>query len=145
MASGKGRAGQGRMAPTGIALFDLADRRLQWLGTRQGLLARNVANADTPGWKGQDLKPFAEVLAGATHAPAGSAATGPSQTDPRHLPGTALKIADAKTLQGERAPDGNQVSLDEQMEKIAQTDTDHEAVTAIYRKYLGMFRMALGR
>ncbi len=129
------------MDPTQVSLFDLADKRLQWLGTRQGVLARNVANADTPGWKAQDIRPFAEVMAGASLSP-----VNPAQTDPMHLPGTIISSGDgAKILRGEAAPDGNQVSLDEQLEKIAQTDTDHEAVTAIYRKYLGMYRTALGR
>jgi flagellar basal body rod protein FlgB len=48
-------------------------------------------------------------------------------------------------LRGEKAPDGNQVSVDVQMEKIAQTDSQHEAVAAIYQKYISMFRMALGK
>lgn len=124
-----------------IALFDLADKRLQWLGSRQEVLARNVANADTPGWKSQDVRPFADVLAktGSTDQ------TGPTRTNSLHLAGTTASAAGSQTLRGERAPDGNQVSLDEQMERIAQTDTDHEAVTAIYRKYIGMFRLALGR
>lgn len=127
------------MTTSGIPLFDAADRRLQWLGARQGILARNVANADTPGWKARDVRPFTDVLAGADRAAA------PMQTSPMHLPGTITGDGGAQILRGEQAPDGNQVSLDQQLEKIAQTDTDHEAVTAIYRKYLGMFHTALGR
>ena len=51
----------------------------------------------------------------------------------------------AALLRGEKAPDGNQVSLDQQMERVAQTDSQHEAVSALYMKYLGMFRTALGK
>ena len=43
------------------------------------------------------------------------------------------------------APDGNAVALDEQLVQVADTQTTHSMVTAIYRKYLGMFAMALGR
>jgi flagellar basal-body rod protein FlgB len=124
----------------GNDLFDLADRRLQWLGARQGVLAQNVANADTPGWKARDLPAFADLIS-SSMAQAGS----PVRTDAMHLAGTASGAEGAKALQGERAPDGNQVSLDRELEKIAQTDSEHEAVTAVYRKYIGMVRMALGR
>ncbi len=129
------------MNPPQIGLFDLAEQRLKWLGARQGVLATNVANADTPNWKARDMQPFSAVLARQTAFSAGS----PVQTNSMHLPGTASPIAGGQTLRGEHAPDGNQVSLDQQLEKIAQTDSDHEAVTAIYRRYVGMFKEALGR
>lgn len=125
----------------GIKLFDLAERKLAWIGQRQGVLAQNVANADTPGWKSRDIKPFAEQLS--QHLAADSGA--PLRTNPLHLPGTSANTASLLTERGEQAPDGNAVSLEQQMLKIAQTDDQHELVSAVYRKYLGMFRMALGR
>jgi flagellar basal-body rod protein FlgB len=125
---------------TGIALFDLADRRLSWLGAREGVLSQNVANANTPGWKPRDLQPFASYLTG-------TATTGTSlvQTNAMHLKGTLPDAAQGKVQPEEQAPDGNAVSLDEQLVKIAQTDTDHQLVSTVYTKYLGMLRMALGR
>lgn len=128
-----------------VGLFDLADKRLQWLTTREGVLAENVANADTPGWKSRDLKPFADVLANSVAGRRLSLASVVVQTNPMHMPGTLGGDAGAQALRGEQAPDGNAVSLDRELEKIAQTDSDHEAVTAIYHKYIGMFREALGR
>ncbi len=127
--------------PGQIGLFALADRRLAWLGARQNVLGQNVANADTPGWKARDLRPFADVLASHRSPDAGSVVT----TNPLHMQGTALGEAAGQILRGEQAPDGNAVALDEQMVKIADTDSAHEMVSAIYQKYLGMFRMALGR
>ena len=53
-----------------IGLFALADRRLAWLGARQGVLAQNVANADTPGWQQRDIRPFSDVLSGSVSAAA---------------------------------------------------------------------------
>ena len=44
-----------------------------------------------------------------------------------------------------QSPDGNAVALDEQLVKVADTETTHALVTTIYRTYLGMFNMALGR
>jgi flagellar basal-body rod protein FlgB len=129
------------MEPSQTGLFELADQRLKWLGARQQALAQNVANADTPGWKARDVAPFSAVLEGQI----GLSASAPVRTNAFHLAGTVSSATGANAVAGERAPDGNQVSLDQQLEKIAQTDTQHETVTAIYQKYIGMFRMVLGR
>jgi flagellar basal-body rod protein FlgB len=44
----------------------------------------------------------------------------------------------------EVAPDGNEVILEEQMAKSAQTALDHQLASNLYRKYVGMVRIALG-
>lgn len=120
----------------GLKLFDLADKRLAWAQQRQELLARNIANASTPGWKSRDLKPFAALLGGATVAPV--------RTDPAHL-APSRPAAEAVVPKGEHAPDGNTVKLDEQLMRVAETETTNTMVANIYSKYLGLFRLALGR
>ena len=45
------------MDPKRIGLFDLAERRLAWADRRQAVLAQNIANANTPGYKPHDLHP----------------------------------------------------------------------------------------
>ena len=45
-----------------VYLFELASHRTQWLSSRQELIAGNVANANTPQYRAQDLKPFSAVL-----------------------------------------------------------------------------------
>lgn len=45
-----------------VYLFSLVDRHRSWLSTRQSLLAQNIANANTPGYKSLDVAPFASVL-----------------------------------------------------------------------------------
>jgi flagellar basal-body rod protein FlgB len=42
------------------------------------------------------------------------------------------------------APDGNAVVLEEQALKAAQTALDFQLTSNLYRKYLGMVRIALG-
>jgi flagellar basal-body rod protein FlgB len=44
-----------------------------------------------------------------------------------------------------RALDGNAVALDEQLTKVADTETTQSLVTSIWRKYVGMFNTALGK
>jgi flagellar basal-body rod protein FlgB len=128
------------MNPTQIGLFDLAERRLAWADRRQGLLAQNIANANTPGYRPRDLKPFAAALAGAV---------APVRTQASHLTGAAgagqPMAAETEQRPAARAPDGNAVALDDQLIKVANTETTHALVTTIYKKYLGLFAMALGR
>ena len=123
---------------TDIGLFQLAEQKLAWLGQRQQVLAQNVANASTPGYQARDLPAFAKVLAGATPTLA--------VTDPMHIQlasnsGAALQAPRPR----ERAPDGNAVSLEEQLTKVADTASTQELVLNLYHKYQGMFRTALGR
>jgi flagellar basal-body rod protein FlgB len=122
-----------------IDLFDLAERRLVWADQRQAVLAQNIANANTPGYKPHDLKSFASTLNGAESVT-------PVRTQPNHLSGTiAATQNETVDRTHQQSPDGNAVALDEQMVKVASTQTTHELVTTIYRKYLGMFNTALGR
>jgi len=125
------------MDPSDIPLFALASRRLAWIDARQTVLAQNVANADTPGWRARDLKPFAAAL--------GAAGVALAQTAPGHLPGTAGGALAVVLQDGERSPDGNGVALDRELTKLADTDAAHELVSNVTRKYLSMFRTAIGR
>ncbi len=128
------------MDPTRIPLFDLAERRLAWADQRQAVLAQNVANANTPGWQPRDVAPFAATMAD-------QASFDLTRTDPGHLAGTSdAGILGAKTVRPSgREPDGNAVSLDQELTKIADTDTTQSLVTTIYHTYLGLFRTALGQ
>lgn len=118
----------------------MAEARLRWLEQRQGVLSRNVANADTPRFRPSDLAPFAQVLA------RGAAQPSLARTDPGHLAprgGGVRALADRRPA--EEAPDGNAVALDEQALKIADTETAHALATGLYRRYVAQFRTALGR
>lgn len=127
------------MDPMGIPLFDVAEQRLAWTDRRQEVLAQNIANLDTPYWQPKDIAPFAQILA----AVGGIAL---AQTNPAHLTGTqdttqaSLLAANA----GTHTPDGNGVSLDEQLTKVADTATAQQIATTLYKKYMDLFSLALG-
>jgi flagellar basal-body rod protein FlgB len=128
------------MDPTRIGLFDLAEKRLAWADKRQVLLAQNIANISTPSYQPQDMPSFAKTLDSLPDVQ-------PVQTQPAHLAGSADGVLRASMTQRpkEKSPDGNAVSLDEQLTKIADTQTIHTLVTTIYKKYFSLFNMALGR
>jgi flagellar basal-body rod protein FlgB len=128
------------MDPTRIGLFDLAEKRLAWTAQRQSVLASNIANANTPAYQARDVESFASVMAG-------HGSVEPARTQPAHMSGTvpsglASLLTDAPKA---RALDGNTVALDQQLTKVADTETTQALVATIWKKYKGMFSMALGR
>lgn len=142
-----------------IPLFAMLRQRLGYLGQRQQLIAQNVANADTPGYRPLDLKPFSfqGVLDGQTgQAQAALTMTGagkalaPAQTTAGHLPGIApkkpggpfgAKVADDT----ETTLDGNSVSLEDQMIKLSDARMQYDAAIQFYQKSLDLLRMAARR
>lgn len=123
-------------------LFEMFRQRLGWLGHRQRVLAQNIANADTPGYRPKDLTEFR--FDGALKAAQQTVAL--KQTDPRHIGAQPVSApigserVDADTY--EVTPTGNAVVLEEQMAKMNETALAHRAASQLYRKYLSMVRLA---
>lgn len=130
-----------------IPLFSLLTKRASWLDKRQEVLARNVANADTPGYAPRDLKAqdFRKLLEGAAPAPAH---LGLAATNAAHAPGSKAPSSwrQEKTKEvHETAPDGNAVVLEEQLFKVAETQSDHRLALNLYAKHVAMLKAVLGR
>ena len=134
------------MAVDDIPLFGLLKGRLGYLGQRQRLISQNVANADTPGYAGRDLKPF--TFQEAMKAQASPGGVAPLRTSAMHLPGTA-KTGSVWTSRmspdSETTLDGNSVVLEEQMLKMAESRANYDAAVGFYQKSLGLIRMAARR
>lgn len=127
-----------------IPLIALARERLGWLGQRQEVLAQNVANADTPGYRARDLKPlrFRELVTAAPD-PVRMETTRSGHIESQRRADGPFKVAEQRTVY-ETAPDGNAVVLEEQMAKVSETALSYSLANELYRKQLGMFRIALG-
>ena len=107
-------------------------------GARMSVLARNMANADTPGYKAQDLPDFATTYA---EPPLSMRA---SRTG--HLQGTQGGAqAIPQIIKGAEAPNGNSDSLEAEMVKAVETRQSHEMAMAIYRATSDVIRASLGR
>ncbi len=126
------------MDPTRIGIFDLAQKRMAWASQRQAVLARNIANANTPRFQPSDVPDFAKTLSR-------SAGVEPVRTQPNHLNGTDTGSARVGARRHTHAPDGNGVALDQQLTKVADTETTQSLTTTIYKKYMGLFGIALGK
>ncbi len=125
-------------------LLHAIKQRMAWLGQRQAVLARNVANADTPGYRPRDLRPLG--FAAMTGEPRSAVAM--AATAPNHLPGRSRAGGFAERTDRhpyETAPAGNAVVLEEQMAKLNQTAVSHRLASELYRKHLAMINTAIGR
>ncbi|MGG5807984.1 flagellar basal body rod protein FlgB [Falsiroseomonas sp. CW058] len=130
----------GGEARSGDRMLALAERRLGWLDRRQAVLAQNIANADTPGYRPRDLSPFRARLDQVQQAAL-------ARSHAAHLagrPGAAAGAREERRVP-EAAPNGNAVSLDREAMRVAETDTAHALAMAVHRSFSGMFRMTLGR
>jgi flagellar basal-body rod protein FlgB len=126
----------------GLEVMRQAQALAAHAAARQAAIARNVANADTPGFRPADMPPFDEVWR--TAAAAGSLRV----TRPGHLGsggGSALAAAQARPVTGAASPNGNGVSLEIEMMKAAEARHQHELALSIYRSALGILRTSLGR
>ena len=123
---------------TKIPLFAAMAKRMQWLSARQSVIAENVANANTPGFRASDLKPmdFAKVLGGQT----GSLQL--AATDPAHITASSGSVNGSEFIQMVTSP--NSVSLEEQMMKVSQTATDYAFTTGLYQKQISLIKDAIG-
>ena len=45
-------------------IFQLSAEKAGWIFARQAVISANVANANSPGYKAQDVRPFTEALEG---------------------------------------------------------------------------------
>jgi flagellar basal-body rod protein FlgB len=127
---------------TQLKLFKTMNTRMHWLNQRQKVLAENVANADTPKYAARDLSPidFQSILRDRIQS------TDMSRTHQLHQEGRptgagAVVLGEKQHFQA--TPTGNSVVLEEEMIKVAETTSDYETMTNLYRKAVGLFRIAI--
>ena len=142
------------MAIGDLKLMDTLRTKMQWHQARQRVLAENVANADTPRYRGKDLK--APDLPGATGATAdGRTSTSGARmasvslavTQPGHSTGTGgpRGFKSDATPRFEVTPNGNAVDLEEEMAKSAENQLDYQTATSLYQQSMSLIRTAIGR
>ncbi len=115
---------------------------MHWHQARQRVLAENVANSDTPGFRPRDL---VEPKFG-PNAGFDGAALPLRRTASNHLtPGSSSsRFADQRTGY-ETRPAGNGVSLEDEMMKVAANQMDFAAATTLYGRSLRLLKTAIGK
>jgi flagellar basal-body rod protein FlgB len=128
------------------SLFQLLSARASFLQARHAVLTQNVANADTPRYRPQDLvePDFSAML---ERRASGVAPVGLQRTSPDHLDGMPATGGGLHTRQldgFEVAPAGNAVLIEEQLRLLGSAERGYQLATSVYGKYVGLMRTAIG-
>lgn len=137
------------MTTQNLSLFKALGAKMDFLNQRQRVIAQNVANSDTPGYRPKDLVPvdFGSVLKDVTDRNSGVSPVRLAATDPGHM-GRGADVDEARSKEQrepyEVAPAGNAVIMEEQLINAGQTVGDYNLMTNLYQKHVGMLRTAIG-
>ncbi|CUH51366.1 FlgB family protein [Shimia sp. R11_0] len=123
-----------------LDVFKTAHAMAQHAATRQVVVSQNMANADTPGYQAQDITPFKEVFRND-----GSAKTMRATRSGHHGHSLEASALNPTLTTAEVSPNGNSVSLEEEMLKAVEVKRQHDRSMAIYKSSLTVLRTALGR
>ena len=127
-------------------LLSMLRDRMSWLEARQNVLSQNVSNANTPNYVPHDLKPmdFESLL----HNSSGGFQTDLTTTNSRHIaiaPPEHSEFTDTVAPDTQATPNGNSVSLEQEMIKVSDTQVQFQAATNLYAKAISLMRTALGK
>ncbi len=121
-----------------LEITKMAQAMAAHAGARMGVISRNIAQADTPGYKAQDLADFAARYR--------DPSIDMRVTRSGHIGGSAAPVAlITRSDNGAGAPNGNTVSLEGEMVKAVEVRQQHEMALAIYRSTSDLIRTSLGR
>lgn len=124
-------------------LFGMIKNQMDWATKRQQVLSKNISNADTPGYLPSDVKPldFKKAIEDVT-------APQVAVTDPGHLQGTPVSSSRYRVEKvrapEEIKPDGNGVTLEEQIMKVGETKGKYDMAANLYQKNLSFLKLAVG-
>ncbi len=116
----------------------LAGQNSEWLGMRQAVIAENVANANTPGFRSKDVEPFSAIF--------DQTKLNMASTRPGHM--QALDgVSEAREVEREDSWDvthsGNSVSLEQEMVKAGEVARGHALTSNIVKSLHRMMLMSV--
>ena len=131
-----------------IPVLAALSRRMEWLSERQKVLAQNIANADTPGYRPFDVKPqtFKSLFTRMYSDVGGKLSLATSDSHHQTSRVTEARFSTEKVRQPtDVEASGNAVVLEEQLAKLSNTQLEYAAAANLYRKHIGLIQSALGR
>ena len=123
-----------------LNVFKTAHAMATHAGQRQAVIARNMANADTPGYQPRDIEAFQTAFENTGRQVAITA------TRQGHLNGASdpQPWAEFETAPS-GDPNGNGVSVEEEMLRAVEVKRQHDRALAIYKSSMNILRSSLGR
>jgi len=126
-----------------IGILQMSQNLAVYTSSRQSVIAQNIANADTPGYKAQDMASFADSFREAANmressqpVRAGHIAFGAE--------GARGEIVESSAF-GAESPNGNTVSLEDQLVRAADVKAQHDLALGIYTTSVDILRSGMGR
>lgn len=121
-----------------LEIFQTAHAMARHAGKSQAVTATNVANADTPGYRAQKMPVFADVW---KKDPASTLKT----TRAGHLsPSGDAQFGRSTDGLAEPSPNGNAVSIEEELMNAVNFGRQHNRALAVYRHGMTVLTTALG-
>jgi flagellar basal-body rod protein FlgB len=141
-----GFLGKGIVDLNKLTLFQLATKRMAYMGQRERVLSENVANANTPGYTPKDLKPmdFRNIMKQEIGRLQPTVTNGAHLVSQSSSAGSFQVARDRSNQVFETSPDGNAVSLEQQMIKVADTQNQYQLSANLFQKHLAMLKTAIG-
>ncbi len=120
-----------------LEITRMAQSLASYAGARQDAVSRNVANADTPGYRALDMPDFTTVYGEESSM---------RSTRPEHqMQHGQMDLTLVRTAGSGASPNGNTVSLEGEMVKAVVVKEQHDMALAIYRSTSDVIRASLGR
>ena len=113
-------------------LFTNIRKRLDYLSQRQKVITENIANTNTPGYQAQDLEDntrFNNISL--------------RKTSSKHIASNNTSKGDYLLISnntGEEKPNGNNVSIEQELMKQSTIQIDYQAAVKIYKHISKMMR-----
>jgi len=121
-------------------VLDGLKTQMDYDNQRQVVLSKNIANADTPGYKAMDLKPLNfKKLDNAHHLQ--MKVTSPMHLAGTHAPGRFNTNKDKHTF--ETSPTGNNIVLEDEILKAEQNNLEYQTATTLFKQLGSMQTTAI--
>ncbi len=121
-----------------IQFFELASKQADWLAVRQSVVAGNIANANTPGYRAKDVTPFQSVL---EKTGIQMAATNPMHFSEGSLSSEVTDVAANEDVGVQIS--GNSVGLAEELMKQGQVKREYELNAGLVKAFHRMMLMTV--
>lgn len=114
-----------------LYLFALASQHGRWLSARQTAVAGNVANANTPGYKAQEVAPFEAAMDSVRNEMTATNAKHMSIGDTRRT----STVPAAEQTEWETLHSGNSVSLEQELIKAGEINRSYRLNTSVVKSF----------
>jgi len=121
--------------------FDAMEAYMARLSKRQQIVASNLANIDTPGYKTKDVSFHATIQELLSENTLNTQAT-----RPEHSQGTIQVFPQAQVFEVQGLPSGedqNNVDLDRELLKLSETSFAYSLITQMVRSKFGMIATSI--